>query len=154
MDHPVETNGREIICDNSLGVQSGASYLLQGFGYVFPFELQGPAWAVGSYSISQSARGTSQNIIYKTLRQIGRPALYSIPPCHVVRSLAARHIISCASIGEWKRSSSHWSKTIRENEPLASIDREKRRSDFLRLGSIGSQSCLSHSTHSVIVSLA
>ena len=30
--------------------------------------------AVGSYSISQSVRGTSQNIIFKTLRQIGRPA--------------------------------------------------------------------------------
>ena len=39
-------------------------------------ELRGPAWAVGSYSISQSAGGTSQNIIFKTLRQIGRPALY------------------------------------------------------------------------------
>ena len=46
------------------------------FCYVFPRELRGPAWAVGSYSISQSAGGTSQNIICKTLRQIGRPALY------------------------------------------------------------------------------
>ena len=45
------------------------------FCYVFPCELRGPAWAVGSYSISQSAGGTSQNIIFKTLRQIGRPAL-------------------------------------------------------------------------------
>ena len=136
-------------------IQSGASYLSQDFVKFFHMSCVGlPAWVACSFSISQSAGGTSQNIIYKTLRQIGRPALYSIPPCHVVRSLAARHIISCASIGEWKRSSSHWSKTIRENEPLASIDREKRRSDFLRLGSIGSQSCLSHSTHSVIVSLA
>ena len=46
------------------------------FCYVFLCELRGPAWAVGSYSISQSARGTSQNIIFKTLRQLGRPALY------------------------------------------------------------------------------
>ena len=45
------------------------------FCYVFPCELRGPAWAVGSYSVSQSAGGTSQNIIFKTLRQIGRPAL-------------------------------------------------------------------------------
>ena len=43
------------------------------FCYVFPCELRGPAWAVGSYSISQSAGGTSQNIIFKTLRQIGAP---------------------------------------------------------------------------------
>ena len=46
------------------------------FCYVFPCELQGPAWAVGRYSSSQSAGETSQNIICKTLRQIGRPALY------------------------------------------------------------------------------
>ena len=46
------------------------------FCYVFPCELQGPAWAVGSYSISQSAGETSQNIIFKTLRQIGRPAIH------------------------------------------------------------------------------
>ena len=45
------------------------------FCYVFPCELRGPAWAVGSYSISQSAGGNSQNIIFKTLRQIGCPAL-------------------------------------------------------------------------------
>ena len=42
----------------------------------FSCELRWPAWAVGCYSISQSARGTSQNIIFKTLRPIGRPALY------------------------------------------------------------------------------
>ena len=48
------------------------------FCYVFPCELREPAWAVGSYSISQSAGGTSQIIIFKTLRQIGRPALYII----------------------------------------------------------------------------
>ena len=35
------------------------------FCYVFPCELRGPAWAV--YSISQSAGGTSQNIIFKTM---------------------------------------------------------------------------------------
>ena len=44
----------------------------------FPCELRGPAWVVGSYSISQSAGGTSQNITSKTLRQIGRPALYTV----------------------------------------------------------------------------
>ena len=60
------------------------SYTEQGvlsvarFCYVFPCELQGPAWAVGSYSISQSTGGTSQNIIFKTLRQIGCPALYML----------------------------------------------------------------------------
>ena len=53
-----------------------------GFCYVFPCELRGPPWAVGSYSISQSAGGTSQNIIFKTLRQIGRPALYSAVNIH------------------------------------------------------------------------
>ena len=36
------------------------------FCYVFPCDLQGPARAVGSYSISQSAGGTSKNIIFKT----------------------------------------------------------------------------------------
>ena len=36
------------------------------FCYVFPCELRGPARAVGSYSISQSAGGTSKNIIFKT----------------------------------------------------------------------------------------
>ena len=41
-----------------------------------------PTWAVGSYGISQSAGGTSQNIIFKTLRQIGRPALYNACVCH------------------------------------------------------------------------
>ena len=48
------------------------------FRYVFQCELWGPAWAVGSYSISQSAGGTSQSIIFKTLRQIRRPALYCL----------------------------------------------------------------------------
>ena len=48
---------------------------LARFDNVFPCELRGPAWAVGSYIISQSARGTFQNIIFKTLRQIGRLAL-------------------------------------------------------------------------------
>ena len=45
------------------------------FCHVFPCELRGPAWAVGSYSISKSVGGTSQNIIFKTLRLIGHPAL-------------------------------------------------------------------------------
>ena len=40
------------------------------FCSVFPCELPGPAWSVGSYSSSQSAGGTSQNIIFKTLQQI------------------------------------------------------------------------------------
>ena len=53
-------------------IQSGASYLSQGF----PSELPGSARAVGSDSSSQSAGETSKNIIFKTLRQIGRPALY------------------------------------------------------------------------------
>ena len=52
-------------------IQSGAS--VTRFCYVFPCELRGPAWAVGSYSIGQSAGGTSQHIIIKTLRQIGAP---------------------------------------------------------------------------------
>ena len=47
-----------------------------------------PAWAVGSYSTGQSAGGTSQNIIFRTLRQIGRPALY-ISPCWLVSSVKA-----------------------------------------------------------------
>ena len=34
-----------------------------------------PAWAVGSYSSTQSAGGASQNIIFKILRQIGRPTV-------------------------------------------------------------------------------
>ena len=43
--------------------------------YFFPCELRGPAWAVGSYSISQSDGGTSQNITFETFQQIGRPTL-------------------------------------------------------------------------------
>ena len=57
-----------------LSQESGASYLSQDFVTIFPCELRGPAWAVGSYSISQSARGTNQNIFFKTLQKIGRPA--------------------------------------------------------------------------------
>ena len=37
------------------------------FFHVFPCELRGLAWAIGSYSISQSAGGASQNIIYQNL---------------------------------------------------------------------------------------
>ena len=51
------------------------------FCYVFPWELRGPAWAVGSYSISQSAGRTSQNIIFQTLQQIGRYAPLCIRVC-------------------------------------------------------------------------
>ena len=68
---------------NEAGVQSGASYLLSvtRFCYVFPCEWRGPARAVGSYSISQSAGGTSQNIIFKTLRQTGQPTMYDMFLC-------------------------------------------------------------------------
>ena len=63
-------------------LQSGASYLSQDVVMFFHLSfkgLPGPAWAVGSYSISQSAGGNSKNIFFKTLRQIGRPALYKWP---------------------------------------------------------------------------
>ena len=46
------------------------------FCYIFRGELQGPAWAVGSYSVSQSAGGIYHYIIFKTLRQTRRIALY------------------------------------------------------------------------------
>ena len=46
------------------------------FCYVFPFELQESAGAVGSCSISQSARGIYQIALFKTLRQSGTNALY------------------------------------------------------------------------------
>ena len=45
------------------------------FCYVFQCELRGPAWAVGSYSISQHPEELPKNIIFKTLQQIGRPSL-------------------------------------------------------------------------------
>ena len=54
----------------------GAAYRSQDFVTVFLGELRGFAWAVGSYSSSQSDKGTSQKIIYKTLWQIGSPTLY------------------------------------------------------------------------------
>ena len=44
------------------------------------FSMQRPAWAVGSYSISQSAGGTPQIMICKTSRQIESPALYNSVP--------------------------------------------------------------------------
>ena len=53
------------------------------FCNVFPCELQEPAWAVGSYSFSQSARGTSQNIIFKTLRQLRLYRVAMIPALHL-----------------------------------------------------------------------
>ena len=56
--------------------QGVLSFDVARFCFVFPCDLRGPVWAVGSFSISQSAGGTSRNIIFKTLRQIGRPALY------------------------------------------------------------------------------
>ena len=46
------------------------------FCYVFQGKLRGPAWAVGSYSASQSAEGIYHCIIFKTLRQTRRIALY------------------------------------------------------------------------------
>ena len=39
------------------------------FCYVFQGKLRGPAWAVGSCSVSQSAGGMYHYIIFKTLRQ-------------------------------------------------------------------------------------
>ena len=44
------------------------------FRYVFLCELRGPALSVGNCSISYSAWGIFQNIIYETLRRI---ALYN-----------------------------------------------------------------------------
>ena len=42
-------------------------------GLVISYEvLRGPAWAVGSCSISQSAGRIYQNITFKTLRQTGK----------------------------------------------------------------------------------
>ena len=46
------------------------------FCYVFPFELRESAWAVGSCSISQSAGGINQIVLFKTLRQSGPNTLY------------------------------------------------------------------------------
>ena len=51
------------------------------FCYGFQHNLRGPAWTVGSYSISQSAGRTSQNIIFQTLQQIGRYAPLCIRVC-------------------------------------------------------------------------
>ena len=59
------------MCSTERGVLSVAR-----FCYVLPCELQGPVWAVGSCSISQSVGGASQNIIFKTLRQPEHPTLY------------------------------------------------------------------------------
>ena len=52
---------------SNFNIQSGAAYRSQDFVTVFLGELRGFAWAVGSYSSSQSDKGTSQKIIYKTL---------------------------------------------------------------------------------------
>ena len=48
------------------------------FCYGFQHNLRGPAWAVGSYSISPPADGTFQNFIFQTLRQMGRNVLYRV----------------------------------------------------------------------------
>ena len=48
--------------DFNLDAQSRGVLSVASFCYVFPCELRGPAWAVGSYSISQSAGGSSQNL--------------------------------------------------------------------------------------------
>ena len=42
---------------------------------VFLYELRGPAWAAGSYSVSQSAGGIYHYIICKTLQLTERIAL-------------------------------------------------------------------------------
>ena len=68
-------------------LQSGASYLSQGFVMFFHASCQGLSV---QYSISQSAGGTSQNIIFKTLRQIGRPA----PLCKFVDLFLNFHHLS------------------------------------------------------------
>ena len=49
------------------------------FSYVFQLELRGPAWAVGSYSMSQSAGGTSQIMICKTYVQSGAAYFLRVP---------------------------------------------------------------------------
>ena len=51
------------------------------FCHGFQFNLRGPAWAVGSCSISQPAEGTFQNVIFQTLRQCGRNALLFMKAC-------------------------------------------------------------------------
>ena len=46
------------------------------FCFVFPLELRESAWAVGSCSISHSAGGIKQIVLFKTLQQSGPNALY------------------------------------------------------------------------------
>ena len=67
-----ETLAFDLCEDTERGVLS-----VPRFCYVFPCELQGPAWAVGSYSISQSVGGTSQNHYLQNLATDRTPALYS-----------------------------------------------------------------------------
>ena len=43
----------------------------------FQYNLRGPAWEVGSCSISPPADGTFQDVIFQTLRLSGKNALYS-----------------------------------------------------------------------------
>ena len=76
------------------------------FCYVFPCELRGPALAVGSYSISQSARGTSQNIIFKTLRHIGRPALYLLTESLYTATYRLVPTQTATTVTEWLASTS------------------------------------------------
>ena len=49
-----------------MGTERGVLSVVR-FCYVFPCELGGPAWAVGSCSISQSAGELPKTIIFKTL---------------------------------------------------------------------------------------
>ena len=44
----------------------------------FQYNLRGPAWAVGSCSISLPAEGTFQDVIFQTLRLSGKNALYNV----------------------------------------------------------------------------
>ena len=84
------------------------------FSYVFSCELRGPAWAEGSYSISQSAGGISQKIIFKTLRQIGCPALYLLDnvTCFRIPSSVQNWIHSGASPHSW-----YFVECVLENYP-------------------------------------
>ena len=45
------------------------------FCHEFQYNLRGPAWAVGSCSISPPAKGTFQKFVLQTLRQSGKNAL-------------------------------------------------------------------------------
>ena len=72
----------ELNCDNHVGYNSVIHplvhyVLLRQFAESCDL-LQGPAWAVGSYSIGPPAKRISHNSIFKTLRMTGWIALYKI----------------------------------------------------------------------------